>query len=123
MKRRLLAVYRGLLATILLVLLVGLTATPALTAEPKHGGVLEYWNRTDPPGFDLHRWTSHTPFFAHPVFSTLVRFDATKKGFLTENIIGDLAERWEVSPDGKTYTFFLVLASWKLSTTTRSESI
>lgn len=107
MKRRLLAVHRGLLAAILLVLLVGLTATPALPAEPKHGGVLEYWNRTDPPGFDLHRWTSHTPFFAHPVFNTLVRFDATKKGFLTENIIGDLAERWEVSPDGKTYTFFL----------------
>lgn len=113
MNRRLLAVFCILTTAALLLSVCRPMATPAFAAEAtlarpgKPGGVLEYWNRTDPPGFDLHRWTSHTPFFAHPVFNTLVRYDATKKGFLVENIIGDLAERWDVSPDGKTYTFFL----------------
>ncbi len=107
MKSRLLSVCSRLMVAAVLLLMCYAIPTPVLAAEVKHGGVLEYWNRTDPPGFDLHRWTSHTPFFAHPVFSTLVRYDATKKGFREENIIGDLAERWEVSPDGKTYTFFL----------------
>ena len=85
-------------------------ATPAPTATPlpgKYGGVIEYWNRTDPPGFDLHRWGSHTPFFANPVFSTLVRFDPAKREFVPDNIIADLAASWEVSRDGLTYTFFL----------------
>jgi peptide/nickel transport system substrate-binding protein len=92
--------------TAALLLCVGALVPPPVLAQ-KSGGVLEYWNRTDPPGFDLHRWTSHTPWFAHPVFSTLVRYDSSKKEFLDENIIGDLAERWEVSPDGKAYTFYL----------------
>lgn len=113
MNRRLSLVFRILTTAALLLAVCRPMATPAYAAEAtparpgKPGGLLEYWNRTDPPGFDLHRWTSHTPFFAHPVFNTLVRYDATKKGFPAEHIIGDLAERWEVSPDGKTYTFFL----------------
>ncbi len=106
MTRRLCSVFSGLRAAALL-LLVWLLMLPSAVLAQKQGGVLEYWNRTDPPGFDLHRWTSHTPFFAHPVFNTLVRYDATKKGFLDTNIIGDLAERWEVSSDGKLYTFYL----------------
>jgi peptide/nickel transport system substrate-binding protein len=105
MKRRPWSVFSGFVTVALLLCVGALMASPVLAQKP--GGVLEFWNRTDPPGFDLHRWTSHTPFFAHPVFSTLVRYDASKKEFLAENIIGDLAERWEVSPDGKTYTFFL----------------
>ncbi|PON18015.1 hypothetical protein C2W62_10125 [Candidatus Entotheonella serta] len=107
MTRRLYLVFSGFkVVAVLLLLLYGLMLAPSVLAQ-KPGGVLEYWNRTDPPGYDLHRWTSHTPFFAHPVFNTLVRYDATKKGFVDENIIGDLAERWEVSPDGKLYTFYL----------------
>lgn len=106
MTRRLCSVFSGF-RTAALLLLVWILMLPSSVLAQKQGGVLEYWNRTDPPGFDLHRWTSHTPFFAHPVFNTLVRYDATKKGFLEKNIIGDLAERWEVSSDGKVYTFYL----------------
>jgi len=42
-----------------------------------------------------------------PVFNNLVCFDVTKKELDPKNIVGDLAERWEMSPDGLTYTFYL----------------
>jgi peptide/nickel transport system substrate-binding protein len=40
---------------------------------------------------------------ANHVYSGLVRYEYEKKG----DIVADLAEKWEISPDGKTYTFAL----------------
>lgn len=40
---------------------------------------------------------------ANHLYSGLVRYEYEKKG----EIVADLAEKWEVSPDGKTYTFTL----------------
>ena len=55
----------------------------------------------------MHRKPSYGPFFGIPVFNNLVQYDLTKTEISTATIQGDLAERWEISPDGKTYTFYL----------------
>ncbi|MFC2122992.1 ABC transporter substrate-binding protein, partial [Bacteroidota bacterium] len=60
-----------------------------------------------PAGFDMHRRPAYGPMLGRPAYNNLVTFDITKPENTRENIVGDLAERWEVSPDGKTWTFFL----------------
>jgi len=74
---------------------------------PKYGGILvapsAYWTS----GFDAHRKLAYVSFFTFPVFNNLVRFDPTKSSIAPEDIQGDLAERWEVSDDGKAITFYL----------------
>ena len=83
------------------------TPSPPVTEQPKYGGTLHYFIRRYPAGYDLHLMTSYAPFVSLPIFNNLVSFDPKKSDLRPENIIGDLAERWEVSPDGKTVTFFL----------------
>ncbi|MFC2032269.1 ABC transporter substrate-binding protein, partial [Chloroflexota bacterium] len=74
---------------------------------------LHYWSKTYPRGFDLHTRATYAPFVALPIFNNLVSFDPKMSELRPENIIGDLAEHWEISPDGKTYTFYLVKnAKW-----------
>ncbi len=63
--------------------------------------------KMDPPGFDLHQFLGKTPLYSAAVFNNLVRFDPNKEALIPQNIIPDLAERWEVSPDGKTVVAFL----------------
>jgi peptide/nickel transport system substrate-binding protein len=79
-----------------------LAAAPAET--PKYGGVLNQDTFADPPHFDLHQSETITCLLPlSPCFNRLIQndpFDANK-------LAPDLAERWEVSPDGKTYTFAL----------------
>jgi peptide/nickel transport system substrate-binding protein len=70
---------------------------------PKRGGTLRIAGGTvTTPHFDLHQGAT-----AHPLtqlYNNLVRKDIPS-GF--KQLIPDLAERWEVSSDGKAYTFFL----------------
>ena len=76
--------------------------------QPKLGGtlVLLMNQAGDPPSFDLHQEsTSATTESAGPAYDNLVRFDPMKPN--DDVIIPDLAEKWEVSKDGKTYTFTL----------------
>jgi peptide/nickel transport system substrate-binding protein len=87
----------------LLALTVLAGAAPAET--PKRGGVLQFGIVAEPPTTDCHE--SGTFATVHPVapqYSTLLKFvgphDATK-------IVGDLAESWERSADGLTFTFRL----------------
>ncbi|MER3450597.1 MAG: peptide ABC transporter substrate-binding protein, partial [Chloroflexota bacterium] len=78
---------------------------PSPAAEtPRYGGVLTVRLDADPAHFDLHQHVSYTVLW--PVAACcnqLVQFDPLDH----TKLIPDLAERWEVSPDGKVYTFQL----------------
>ena len=111
-----------MLAALLLAMVLGCTPTaqpPAKEApasgekpavekpkEPKRGGVLSLVQTLgDPPSLDTHQEsTGATTQAVHPSYDNLVRFDFNQP----DKIVPDLAEKWEVSPDGKAYTFHLV---------------
>lgn len=74
------------------------------TASPKHGGTLEFAVSVEPSNYDCQENVSFA--FLHPVaphYSTLLKFDAANY----PQIVGDLAQSWTVSPDGRTYIFHL----------------
>lgn len=96
-----------------LVTVLGGRAAPPATAgsaavaspeKPEPGGILRVGNRRDPDVSDPMQWSSIT--YAQPqynLYSQLVR-----RGYPDETTVEpDLAERWEVSPDHRTYTFHL----------------
>jgi len=80
---------------------VALTAFAAQAAQAK---TLVYCSEGSPEGFNASLYTAGTTFDASSanVFDGLVKF---KRG--TTEIIPGLAESWDVSEDGKTYTFHL----------------
>jgi peptide/nickel transport system substrate-binding protein len=72
--------------------------------NPKSGGSLRYGVLSAPAHFDVHQSGTVSNMAAQgPMYDTLIRRDP-RDG---QTIIPDLAQRWEISPDGKTYTFFL----------------
>jgi len=76
--------------------------------QPKYGGTLVMlMNQAgDPPTFDLHQEsTNAVTETVGPSYDNLVRFDPMDGQDTT--VLPDLAEKWEVSKDGKTYTFAL----------------
>ncbi|MFH1485799.1 MAG: ABC transporter substrate-binding protein [Chloroflexota bacterium] len=79
--------------------------TPKPAAEqPKYGGVLTILTAGDPPSFDAHQESTYLMYHAiGPCTSTLLQFDPMEN----TKAVPDLAERWEASPDGLTYTFYL----------------
>jgi peptide/nickel transport system substrate-binding protein len=81
--------------------------TKPATPQPKAGGTLTIPVSTGAAGYDLHQRTSYAAVYALPVFSNLIRFDPGKKDPIMQNVVGDLAEKWEASADGKGLTFFL----------------
>ena len=75
---------------------------------PIRGGILRTAVSSDAPSYDAHtslsfRVVTHTA----AVFNALVSTDPLKEEVSIKNIMPDLAERWEISSDGKTYTFNL----------------
>jgi peptide/nickel transport system substrate-binding protein len=71
---------------------------------PRRGGTLEFASTVEPGNYDCHGNTSFA--FLHPVaphYSTLLKFDPANY----PQIVGDLAQSWEVSSDRQTYTFKL----------------
>jgi len=73
--------------------------------NPKRGGVLRYAITNRPPHFDVHQSGTINSLGAQGcMFDNLVRRDPRDSG---QTIIPDLAHSWQISPDGKTYTFFL----------------
>ncbi len=68
------------------------------------GNTLVYCSEGSPGGFDSAQFTDGTTFdaSAHPIYNGLAEF---KSG--TTEVEPALAEKWDVSPDGKTYTFHL----------------
>jgi peptide/nickel transport system substrate-binding protein len=72
---------------------------------PRAGGVLTMWIGGDPPNFDVHQNSTYlTQHITAPCYNNLVQYDPLDP----QRIVPDLAERWEVSPDGRRYTFYLV---------------
>lgn len=90
-------------ATGALLVLAFVMAPAAMAAEqPKAGGILTFAVAAEPPSYDLHRETSFAAI--HPVaphYSLLIKFNQLKY----PEIEGDVAESWDISKDGKTYTF------------------
>jgi peptide/nickel transport system substrate-binding protein len=77
--------------------------TPA-GETPKYGGVLTQDTFADPPHFDLHQSETITALLPlAPCYSRLIQPDP----FDVDKLIPDLAERWDISKDGKVYTFHL----------------
>ncbi len=68
----------------------------------KRGGVARWAGHLSTPHFDLHQGAS--AWSTVHLYSNLIRYNLVD-GLRT--IIPDLAERWEVSRDGKSYTFYL----------------
>jgi peptide/nickel transport system substrate-binding protein len=75
---------------------------------PIRGGVLRTSSVFDVSIFDPHRLSSmRIHDHSAAVFNSLVRTDPMKEEVSVKNMIPDLAERWQISPDGKTYLFHL----------------
>ncbi len=73
-------------------------------AAVKRGGTLRYGVHTAPAHFDVHQSGTVANIGAQsPMYDTLLRRDP-RDG---QTIIPDLASKWEISPDGKKYTFYL----------------
>src|SRR5438046_8165560 len=73
--------------------------------NPKRGGVMRYGILNRPPHFDVHQsGTVGNIGTQGCMFDNLIRHDPRDSG---KTIIPDLAHSWEISKDGKTYTFFL----------------
>ncbi len=79
--------------------------TPVGAADqPGKGGTIIWAVHESMPHFDIHVEGSY--ILAQPVgplYNSLLTFDL----YNNEKIVGDLAERWEVAPDGKQITFAL----------------
>ena len=76
----------------------------AVASAASAGGTLIYCSEGSPAGFDPGQYTTGTDFdaSAETVFNRLVQF---QRG--STKVEPGLAEKWTVSPDGKTYTFNL----------------
>jgi ABC-type transport system substrate-binding protein len=73
-------------------------------SEPnaRRGGILRYGFITAPAHFDVHQQGASLVQLC--MYDNLVRRDPRDSG---QTIIPDLAHSWEISKDGKTFTFFL----------------
>src|ERR1700752_4876599 len=94
------------LAVLLVVLGHTLVARTSVVAaeRPDSGGTVIWAVHEGMPHFDIH--VDGTYILAQPVgplYNSLLTFDL----YINEKIVGDLAERWEVAPDGKQITFAL----------------
>ena len=100
-KKRIKACLSGVTSIPLLVLF-GLPLMAAQVETPRAGSELVFAVGETPPSYDGHRETTFA--MLHPVaphYSTLLRFDPQNY----PKIVGDVAENWNVSKDGLTYTF------------------
>jgi peptide/nickel transport system substrate-binding protein len=87
----------------------GTWVSPAWVAQGKYGGILRTVDQLEPDHWDLHQSCCNPgPGAARDLFNTLVMYNPAQP----DEIIGDLAQHWDVSPDGMRYTFYLHEAQW-----------
>lgn len=81
-------------------------ASPVPTVEqPQYGGILTFNQVNDLANFDPISNSSGSVLYPiAPCYNNLVMFDPLNP----DKVIGDLAESWETTPDGKTLTFKLI---------------
>jgi peptide/nickel transport system substrate-binding protein len=99
---------RAVLANFLLLAAGALPAAAPAAAQdsPRAGGELIFVVPAEPPTYDAHR--EETFAIVHPAaphYSTLLRVDPFDRG--ATRLVGDVAESWSVSRDGRTYRFTL----------------
>jgi len=91
-------------AVVAMLVVVTLVGGEAQASEvPRRGGELVFVVPGEPPSYDAHR--EETFALIHPAmphYSTLLRVDPSDP--TGTRIIGDLAESWSRSTDGRTYT-------------------
>jgi len=96
-------VSRALLAFLAALLL----AAPTALAQ-KSGGTLRAVLRDTPPSLSIHESATNEPVWSmSPVYNNLVYYDPLKKRESMDGLVGELAERWNWSGDGKALTFAL----------------
>jgi peptide/nickel transport system substrate-binding protein len=98
--------FAGSILSTLLVMTVVMTGMPAGAQQPRYGGELIFPVPSEPPSYDGHR--EETFGLIHPFapfYSTLLRVDPTDPSGTKP--VGDLAESWTISQDGRIYTFKL----------------
>ncbi|MBI2910076.1 MAG: hypothetical protein HYX92_20740 [Chloroflexi bacterium] len=90
-------------------------AAPAPTPKPagesrpesgRYGGILTAGFSIDPPSLDIHREESSSFPHLAAAHNGLVKYDP--HAWPEAKIVPDLATSWDLSPDGKVYTFHLV---------------
>src|SRR5215217_5105792 len=85
-------------------LVVAWRAPMDAAAQPRKGGTIVWAVHEGMPDFDIHyqgTYIAAQPI--GPLYNGLLTLDV----YANETIVGDLAERWEVAPDGKQITFAL----------------
>jgi peptide/nickel transport system substrate-binding protein len=94
----------GALALVLALIVFSAGSGGAQPEQPRPGGTLTWFDYGDPGRLDVH---AESPLVVQQatagVYSGLLHYDPDDPAKIT----GDLAERWSVSADGKTYTFHL----------------
>jgi len=97
-----------LVLTGILFLIAGLaTDAPSAPPSPQKGGILKL-SAGEPPFLNpMLRATIHVFSYMTWVFNGLVMIDPTQEEVGVEKVVPSLAEKWEISPDGKIYTFYL----------------
>ena len=100
--------FARLLGCLVVTWVAPLSAVLLVSAEtPREGGTLVYGLETEPGALDPHifgPWA--TARVVMHIFDALVTFDTTT-GSARPPIVGQLAKSWDISPDGKVYTFHL----------------
>jgi len=77
------------------------------TKQAKRGGVIKDRDFGDPPSLDTIQATVSWNPFGPAVYSWLVQFEPGYLKPTENNVIPDIAESWETSPDGLTITMKL----------------
>ncbi|MBI2910089.1 MAG: ABC transporter substrate-binding protein [Chloroflexi bacterium] len=86
------------------------TAKPGVESRPesgRYGGILTIGIGGDPPSFDVHREeVAFTFAITSGTYNNLLKLDP--QGWPEFKVVPDLAAGWQLSADGKVYTFNLV---------------
>src|ERR1043166_7947456 len=95
---------RALMLAVVFGLVVALQAPLDAAEQPSQGGTIVWAVHEGMPDFDIHyqgTYIAAQPI--GPLYNGLLTFNV----YDNEKIVGDLAERWEITPDSKHITFAL----------------